>query len=121
MVGHCLLRHGDLDRHAIFGGYHLAHHVPVQAHAAGKLLVLQQGIDHGGVLVHNRRLAAVTQRRDSITAQLANVRQMLATLGGGAVLAAVEPEPEAPVEEEQQDDVDETVVEADDEEQSAGA
>ena len=69
----------------------------------------------------DRELAAVTQRRDSITAQLANVRQMLATLGGGAVLAAVEPEPEAPVEEEKQDDVDETVVEADDEEQSAGA
>ena len=36
-------------------------------------------------------------------------------------MTAVEPEPEAPVEEEKQDDVDETVVEADDEEQSAGA
>ena len=29
-----------------------------------------------------RELAAATARRDSITAQLANVRQMLATLGG---------------------------------------
>lgn len=38
-----------------------------------------------------RELAAVTQRRDSITAQLSNVRQMLATLGGGAVLAATDP------------------------------
>ena len=37
-----------------------------------------------------RELAAVTARRDSITAQLANVRQMLATLGGGAMLSAVE-------------------------------
>ena len=30
-----------------------------------------------------RELAAATQRRDSINAQLANVRQMLATLSGG--------------------------------------
>lgn len=30
-----------------------------------------------------RELAAATARRDSITAQLTNVRQMLATLGGG--------------------------------------
>ena len=45
-------------------------------------------------------LAAVTQRRDSITAQLSNVRQMLATLGGGAVLAAVDPEPQPEPEAE---------------------
>lgn len=32
-----------------------------------------------------RELAAATARRDSITAQLSNVRQMLATLGGGAM------------------------------------
>ena len=39
-----------------------------------------------------RELAAVSQRRDSITAQLSNVRQMLATLGGGAA-AMLDPEP----------------------------
>lgn len=33
-----------------------------------------------------RELAAATARRDSITSQLANVRQMLGTLGGGAAL-----------------------------------
>ena len=33
-----------------------------------------------------RELAAVTARRDSITAQLTNVRQMLATLGGGSFI-----------------------------------
>ena len=38
----------------------------------------------------DREIAAVTQRRDSINAQLSNVRQMLATLGGGAALAAVD-------------------------------
>ena len=32
-----------------------------------------------------RVLAAATQRRDSINAQLTNVRQMLATLSGGAI------------------------------------
>ena len=42
-----------------------------------------------------RVLAAATQRRDSINAQLTNVRQMLATLGGGAVVNLVEPESEA--------------------------
>lgn len=49
-----------------------------------------------------RELAAVTQRRDSITAQLSNVRQMLGTLGGGAVLVGVSSEqsPE-PVEDNQ--------------------
>jgi len=33
-----------------------------------------------------RELAAATARRDSITAQLSNVRNMLATLGGGAAV-----------------------------------
>src|SRR5690606_14251002 len=33
-----------------------------------------------------RELAAVTARRDAITAQLGNVRTMLATVGGGSVL-----------------------------------
>ena len=41
-----------------------------------------------------RELAAATARRDSITAQLSNVRNMLATLGGGAPVAL--PEQEAP-------------------------
>ena len=35
-----------------------------------------------------RELSAATARRDSITAQLSNVRQMLATLGGGAIADA---------------------------------
>ena len=37
-----------------------------------------------------RELAAATQRRDSINAQLSNVRQMLAALGGVAVGNALE-------------------------------
>lgn len=37
-----------------------------------------------------RELAAATQRRDSINAQLTNVRQMLATLGGVAMIAPIE-------------------------------
>lgn len=36
-----------------------------------------------------RELAAATQRRDSINSQLTNVRQMLATLGGGSQPAAL--------------------------------
>ena len=38
-----------------------------------------------------RELAAATQRRDSINAQLTNVRQMLATLGGVAMVAPLPP------------------------------
>jgi len=38
-----------------------------------------------------RELAAATQRRDSINAQLSNVRQMLAALGGAAVGNALDP------------------------------
>ena len=38
-----------------------------------------------------RELAAATQRRDSINAQLSNVRQMLAALGGGAISNPLEP------------------------------
>jgi len=56
-----------------------------------------------------RELAAATARRDSITAQLSNVRNMLATLGGGGAAAlAVEDEhsdvpapAEAPADEAQ--------------------
>lgn len=40
-----------------------------------------------------RELAAATARRDSINSQLANVRQMLATLGGAALAQQVVPEP----------------------------
>ena len=36
-----------------------------------------------------RELAAASQRRDSINAQLANVRQMLATLTGSAPAALI--------------------------------
>ncbi len=42
-----------------------------------------------------RELAAATQRRDSINAQLVNVRQMLATLSGSASGFAVDPLPDA--------------------------
>jgi cell division septum initiation protein DivIVA len=38
----------------------------------------------------DRELAAATQRRDSINAQLANVRQMLATLTGGASVSMMD-------------------------------
>ncbi len=50
-----------------------------------------------------RELAAATARRDSITAQLSNVRNMLATLGGGAALGALADAPaqdEAPAADE---------------------
>ncbi|MGH3361359.1 MAG: DivIVA domain-containing protein, partial [Nocardioides sp.] len=39
----------------------------------------------------DRELAAATQRRDSINAQLTNVRQMLATLSGSATGFIVDP------------------------------
>jgi cell division septum initiation protein DivIVA len=39
----------------------------------------------------DRELSAATQRRDSINAQLTNVRQMLATLTGGAMVPMVDP------------------------------
>lgn len=42
-----------------------------------------------------RELAAATQRRDSINAQLANVRQMLATLTGGSAALIADPFSEA--------------------------
>jgi hypothetical protein len=41
-----------------------------------------------------RELAAATQRRDSINAQLTNVRQMLATLSGSATGFIVDPIPD---------------------------
>jgi cell division septum initiation protein DivIVA len=47
----------------------------------------------------DRELAAATQRRDSINAQLTNVRQMLATLSGSATGFIVDPLAEAPGEE----------------------
>jgi vacuolar-type H+-ATPase subunit E/Vma4 len=40
----------------------------------------------------DRELAAATQRRNAINAQLSNVRQMLATLQGAGASAADEPE-----------------------------
>jgi hypothetical protein len=49
-----------------------------------------------------RELSAATARRDSITSQLSNVRQMLATLGGGAMLESLEePAATAPIVQEQ--------------------
>ena len=42
-----------------------------------------------------RELAAAAQRRDSINAQLSNVRQMLATLTGTSVLGVGMAQPEA--------------------------
>jgi len=60
-----------------------------------------------------RELTAATQRRDSINAQLVNVRQMLATLsGGGSGLVdlpldvAAEPVPAAPVAQESPEQTD---------------
>jgi hypothetical protein len=53
-----------------------------------------------------RELSAATQRRDSINSQLVNVRQMLATLSGGASGFAVDPAAQpapAPVEAEAAD------------------
>jgi len=56
-----------------------------------------------------RELAAATQRRDSINAQLTNVRQMLATLGGVAIVAPLQmpdasaDQPEATAEAEGQE------------------
>jgi len=78
---------------------------------------LEQAMNHAHTLVaeaktkaerirgdSERELAAATQRRDSINAQLSNVRQMLAALGGAAVSnaldmaapVATEPKPAAP-------------------------
>lgn len=49
-----------------------------------------------------RELQAATSRRDSITAQLTNVRQMLATLGSASIVNPLgDPEPEAAEEEPQ--------------------
>lgn len=44
-----------------------------------------------------RELAALTNRRDSINAQLTNVREMLATLTGAAVAAATGPAEDEPI------------------------
>ncbi|MGA9750116.1 MAG: hypothetical protein WBQ50_21905, partial [Nocardioides sp.] len=44
----------------------------------------------------DRELAAATQRRDSINAQLANVRQMLVTLTGSAPVALMDESLAAP-------------------------
>ena len=44
----------------------------------------------------DRELAAATAQRDSITAQLGNVRAMLATLGGGAIADALPHQEPAP-------------------------
>jgi hypothetical protein len=64
-----------------------------------------------------RELQAATARRDAITAQLTNVRQMLATLGGVSIVNPLadpeeaKPEPVAAVEEDvvpEPDEVEET-------------
>jgi hypothetical protein len=47
-----------------------------------------------------RELAALTNRRDSINAQLTNVREMLATLTGAAVAAAGQGAEEVETDEE---------------------
>ena len=65
-----------------------------------------------------RELAAATQRRDSINAQLINVRQMLATLSGSAAGFAVDPLPDADLPEPEAEapapDVEEAEPEAED-------
>jgi cell division septum initiation protein DivIVA len=74
----------------------------------------------------DRELAAATQRRDSINAQLSNVRQMLATLTGGAMVPVVDPfeegasAPAAEAEEQVEDQVEDQVVEAGDESPDGG-
>jgi len=52
-----------------------------------------------------RELTAATARRDSITAQLSNVRQMLATLGGASMVESLveEPRSEAPSQQPKDD------------------
>lgn len=60
-----------------------------------------------------RELAAITQRRDAITAQLANVRQVLSTIGGGSFGALAEEESlaaEQPVAESIREDDAETML-----------
>ncbi len=56
---------------------------------------VQQAREHAERIRNDseRELTAATQRRDSINSQLANVRQMLATLGGPALAQQVVPEP----------------------------
>ena len=55
--------------------------------------VVSEARDHASRLREesDRELAAATSQRDSITAQLSNVRQMLATLGGGALIEGLAP------------------------------
>lgn len=66
----------------------------------------------------DRELAAATQRRDSINAQLGNVRQMLATLTGGASAALLggpgDPTDDAAALADLDDDDDAILAEADD-------
>ena len=62
---------------------------------------VQQAREHAERIRHDseRELTAATQRRDSINSQLANVRQMLATLGGAALAQQSVPDaPAAPAE-----------------------
>ena len=56
---------------------------------------VQQAREHAERIRNDseRELTAATQRRDSINSQLANVRQMLATLGGAALAQQVVPDP----------------------------
>ncbi|GAA1479071.1 cellulose-binding protein [Nocardioides aestuarii] len=67
----------------------------------------------------DRELVAATQRRDSINAQLGNVRQMLATLTGGAAAGLLTDKPEDAVgasteEPAQEPEVDDAELEVDD-------
>jgi DivIVA domain-containing protein len=57
-----------------------------------------------------RELAAATQRRDSINAQLTNVRQMLATLGGAAMVTPLEAAEVAVVHDQVAPEVEQQVV-----------
>ena len=56
-----------------------------------------------------RELAAATARRDSITAQLSNVRQMLATLGGAAMVDGLDDAEQPGAEATPPAEVDQTV------------
>jgi hypothetical protein len=71
-----------------------ARRIVVEAEARSETLVREARAAADRVRTESdRELAAATQRRDSINAQLTNVRQMLATLTGSAAGFAVDPLP----------------------------
>jgi cell division septum initiation protein DivIVA len=69
-----------------------------------------------------RELQAATSRRDAITAQLTNVRQMLATLGGASIVNPLaDPEPASVGKDDEDDAAAESIVEGDTDNAEIGA